>query len=154
MPGDYLHWQTVYTRKIVDFNSGPLTTNVPAIVPVKSPNHFLIIQKIIFSPTVYVTQNLIFQESLTLFGIALFSIPAVPPSSGSTGSVLYNADFGLTGTALAIGNSLDLVSTGPGPTGRIHIEAYERLASGVAFVEGIQHSGVPQGLIQTPGSQS
>src|SRR5712664_1091744 len=134
MPGDYLHWQTVYTRKIVDFNYTQLNQNVLGIVTVKSPNHFLVIQKIIFSPCVYASQQMTFQESMTTSCVALFSIPTTP--NLTTGSVLFNADFGLTGTALTLGNNLDLVSTGPGLSGRIHIEAYERLGSVVTFVSG------------------
>jgi hypothetical protein len=139
MPGDYLHWQTVYTRKIVDVNYTVLTQNIPGVMLVKSPNHFLVIQKIIFSPTVYSISNIVFQESITGNGIALFSIPAAPPSSSSTGSVLYNADFGLTGTALAQGSNLDLFATASGVTGRLHIEAYERLGNAVAYVAGNEH---------------
>ena len=139
MPGDYLHWQTVYTRKIVDFDYTVLNQSVLGIVTVKSPNHFLVIQKIIFSPATYSVANMVFQGSFTTKPIALFSIPATPPSSSSTGSVLYNADFGLTGTALAQGDNLDLISSATGVIGRIHIEAYERLGNAVAFVSGTEH---------------
>ena len=136
MAGDYFHWQAVYTRKVVDFDKTVLTMNVPGLVTVKSPNHYLVIQKIIYSPGVYAVDPITFSDSVTGQQIAFFSVPATAPAL--PGLMEYLVDYGLTGTALAQGANLNL-SNGGVSIGRVHIEAYERLGNAVAFVSGNEH---------------
>ncbi len=149
MAGDYFHWQTVHERKIVDFDKTVLTTNA-TLVSAKSPNHFLVIQKIVYTVGIYAADAITFTDSVTGQQIVLFNVPAV--AATTPGLQGYTADWGLTGTALALGANL-VMSNGGASIGRIHVEAYQKLGSAITFVEGINHSGVPAGVLQTPGNQ-
>lgn len=118
MSGDYGRFQPIYGLSLVDVD---LPTVQPILIQAKGPLRKITVQRIVFSPTVYVTATMTFLDNVTGAVIATFSIPNVQPQD----VLAYMVDFGPTGTTLAAGSHLQLGVVG-GAAGRLHIEAYQK----------------------------
>lgn len=132
MTDAYLRHRQWYTDKSKTYNllAADTTTELNNIVAVKTTNHQLFIQRIIFSPTTYSAKTLGFQDDAgTPVPIGLMSIPAAAVTTGGY-TDQYILDYGPAGMPLTAGKNLDGVLSGAGPAGPIRIEAYERIVSG------------------------
>jgi hypothetical protein len=119
MFGDYTSYQKWNTNKTTDFTLGTAVAGQTSVIAVKSANHQLFIQKIIYGATTAAAQAVTFRDS----GVPLV-IGIVPASQAGTLTI----DYGPRGIALAQGKNLDISNTaGPGAT--IHIEAYEKIVN-------------------------
>lgn len=134
MAGDYTHLQFQHTRKVTDVFVLAATdyTTATAIVSVKSANHRLYVQKISVNITTYGTDTWTFRDSAgTPVPIGHISIPGAAVALASeSGSIIF--DYGPTGIALTLGKNLDMIMSGTGSAGAIHVEAYEKLEGAVA----------------------
>lgn len=122
--GDYMFWQSHYQRKNadVDYTGAPM----PAVISPKSPNHQLWVQKLSFYG---VTGTLIASYTFDPGGgPETFTLGTIDRTLTSDQGLL---DFGPQGTPLEPGVALDLSGTATG--GRVHIEAYEKLAVPMAM---------------------
>ena len=93
------------------------------IATVRSANHQLYIQKIVYVPSTVAAQTITFQDDN---GTPLV-IGLVPASQATP----YTIDFGPEGRALTLGKNLDATGTA-GPAGTIHVEAYNKLGATVS----------------------
>lgn len=132
MPGDYFHYQSIYSAKIYDGTILAATDDQTDLLTPKSANHRIFIQKIEVSITTYSAKTWTFRDDAgTPVEIAHLSIPAsAPTAGGDSGTIVW--DFGPKGTPLTTGKNLDLEMSAAGAAGRIHIEAYEVLVGPVA----------------------
>lgn len=132
MAGDYLHWQMQGTRKILDKQilATDDTTALNDIITVKSANHALVIQKLVFHETTEANgKTLTFQDDATTpTKLGVYS--STTAAAGIPKSLVL--DFGPTGYQLATGKNLDVAVSATGIAGALHVEAYEKLVGAVA----------------------
>jgi len=125
---DYGHYRAQYSDKtmikqIVAADVGPFEN----VVAVKSVNHSVFVQRIIFNVTVSTAATLTFQDD------AGTPVP-IAASPGTPGlGIEIVADFGPQGIQLTRGKNLDIVISAAGLAGQINIEAYERLTPTAAL---------------------
>jgi hypothetical protein len=117
----YMTFQKNNPSKTTDVNLATGDTNKADVIAVKSANHQLWIQKIVYNPITVAAQAVTFQDDAGT-PVKIGTIPA----SQSTPLTL---DFGPKGVALTAGKNLDISNTA-GPAAQIHIEAYEKIVSG------------------------
>lgn len=116
----------------VDYDLAAATSGTVEMKAVRSANHCLHIRHIIIGVTTYSAKTLTFQDDAgTPVPIAHFSIPSAAPTGG--GPQEYRIDFSGSGTPLTTGKNLDLVLSGAGVAGRIHIEGYEAIDTPMAI---------------------
>src|SRR5580692_9945785 len=114
--------QACYGMSMVDVDL-PLIPTI--LITAKSPARTIVVQKIVFVPSVYVASTLSFVDSVTGVSIGSFSIPQYQSTVGD-GSDAFIIDFGTTGTKLALGSSLTFTVSVNGVSGRLHIDAYQK----------------------------
>lgn len=120
--GDYVYYQRIYSKKNISVDyAGSALDN--AIAP-KNANYQLYIQKITLSATTAAAVTVTFDDDGAGNPIAAKLFTTTPET------VVF--DFGPEGVAITKGANLD-VSAGAGITGKLHIEAYERLVGPVAM---------------------
>lgn len=126
--GDYVRFQLLYNAKILDRQVLITDGNAQLkalIVPTYGSDYQLYIQKITFRPVVYAAQTWVFQdEASTPVQIGQMVFPSTAPTIVTQPD--YQIDLGPTGYALTIGSPLDIVVTGTGVAGALHIEGYQR----------------------------
>lgn len=116
----------------VDYDLAAGTTGPVELKAVRSASHCLHILHIVVAVTTYSAKTMTFQDDAgTPVPIGHFSIPGTAPTSG--GNQEYRIDFAGSGTPLTTGKNLDLVLSGAGVAGRIHIEGYEALETPMAI---------------------
>ena len=131
MPGDYISFQMINSRRTTDIDLAAGDATKAGIVTPSTANHKLYIQLIVFVPSTYSAKTLTFRDSAASpVPIGLISIPAAAPTTG--GDVGFRLDFGPTGVALTTGKNLDIILSGAGAAGRIHVEAYEKLGQTIS----------------------
>src|ERR1700674_1876096 len=121
MPGDVSREWTIYAGSLVDVD---LPTINPVLVTAHRPGVAVGVQRIVFSPNVYVAAVLSFFDSLTNVVIATLQVPAAEPALGDESDAIY-VDFGPHGTLLSVGGSLNFSVTANGASGRLHVDAYQ-----------------------------
>lgn len=116
----------------VDYDLVAATSGTVTLKTARSASHRLYISHIIVSITTFSNKTLTFQDSAgTPVPIAFVTIPA---SGGSVaGLQAYIVDFLDAGTPLTTGKDLNMVISGAGPAGRIHVEGYEVIETPVAM---------------------
>lgn len=107
--------KAIYGQGAVDVN---LPTFSPTVVTAKSATRIVVVQKIVFTPTVYAAATLSFSDSLTGVVIGVITVPA-------TAGPVVVLDYGL-GTKLSTGASLNYNVSANGATGRLHIESVQK----------------------------
>lgn len=118
-------WQVDYD--LVAGTAGPVELKA-----VRSASHCLHILHIVVAVTTYSAKTMTFQDDAgTPVPIGFFSIPGTAPTGG--GNQEYRIDFDGSGTPLTTGKNLDLVLSGAGVAGRIHIEGYEAIDTPMAY---------------------
>ena len=133
--GDTTYYQKIYGALHADYDllaaeAGPVGN---ILVP-KSANHQIFIQHIVVSVTTYSAKTITFQDDAgTPVPIAHFSIPAAAPTGG--GNQEYRIDFTGDGSPLTLGKNLDIVLSGAGVAGRIHVESYQKLIGPVTVTQ-------------------
>lgn len=121
--GDYLHLQFQNRRKIADLIVKADMGSQTDLLTAKSENHRIYIQRIVVSPTTYMSRTWTFQDDSPIpLEIAHLAIPTRAPSA--SGTIEWN--FGPAGTPLSLGKGLDLAISSPGVAGIVHIEGYEK----------------------------
>lgn len=125
--GDEARFQIIYGALEVNYDLAAATAGpVENLVAPKNANYQVFIQHIIVSVTTYAAKTMTFQDDAgTPVPIAFFSVPAAAPTGG--GNQEYRVDFLGDGTPLTAGKNLDLVLSGAGVAGRIHISGYQKL---------------------------
>jgi hypothetical protein len=121
MPGDYARAYPIYGGIRTDVD---LPSAFALVVPSRA-NVRLAIQKIVFSPSVYVSAILSFYDSITLVVIGTIQVPAVEPAAGD-GSDINFLDFGSNGTLLSLNASLLYSVTANGAQGRLHVDSFNK----------------------------
>jgi hypothetical protein len=132
MTDAYLRHRQWYTDKSKTYQmvAADTSTQLAALVAVKSANHQLFIQRIMLTPTTYSQKNIKWQDTAnTPVPIGEIACPAAAPETGGY-SGEHLLDFGPAGVALSAGKSLDGIVSAAGIAGIIRIEAYERIVSG------------------------
>lgn len=127
MPGDYNKYRTLHTERVA--NASVLaadSTTIELIDVTKSANHQLYIQRIVFSVTTDAAQSLTWQDEA---GTPV--LIAKSKASPGLGNLVW--DFGPVGVPCTLGKGLDMVISGAGLAGMVHVEAYERLIGPVAL---------------------
>lgn len=122
MTGDYAQYRRWYTDKTTDTDLAATDAGKAGVITPRSANHQLFIQKITYSPITAAAQAVTVQDT----NGTPVKIGVVPASQ----SLPLTLDYGPRGRALTAGKNLDIVNVA-GPAAAIHIEAYERLVSGV-----------------------
>lgn len=120
----YLRQRRFFENRSKDSVLGTGETGKNDIATVRSANHTLYIQKVVYIPsTVHATALTIQDDAGSPLVIGLI------PASQATP---YTVDFGPEGRALTEGKNLDLAAGGAGPGGTIHVEAYNKLSAAVS----------------------
>lgn len=128
MAGDYIHYQSNYTKKIADVDILTGTAAYADVLAPKSANHQLYIQKITLSITTHVAADVyLFDDDGAGPPIAAHTDAAA--AAGVLSVVTW--DFGPTGRPLTKGANLDVSHSSTG-VAVAHIEGYERLVGPVA----------------------
>lgn len=128
--GDYLRIRRENENKSTAVNVATGDTSKDNIVAVKSANHQLFIQRIKFFPVTYAAKTWTFQDDAgTPVPIGFISIPAAAPTTGGQ-TAFYDLDYGPEGVALTAGKNLDLAMSAGGASGKLVVEAYQKIVSG------------------------
>ena len=127
MAGDYVHYQSNYTRKTADVDILTGTATYADVLAPKSANHQLYIQKITLSITTHAADVYTFDDDGAGPPIAAHTDAAA--GAGVPSVVLW--DFGPVGRPLTKGANLDVAHSSTG-VAIAHIEGYERLVGPVA----------------------
>lgn len=133
MAGDYTKFQRHYQTLTTDVYITALTPSPTTVLTVRNANYQIYIQKAELTVTTFVAsvQTLVGVTSGKVY--ARFDIPATAPANGTE---YYLIDYGPTGAAVNVGESVQLVSSQSGPVAVLHIEAYQKagtLQQGVVF---------------------
>lgn len=121
MAGDYSRVQAIYGMSVM---GRQLPTVDPFLVVCKSTTRQVCVQRIIFTPTTFVSASLTFLDSVSGYVIGTIVVPDAAQVGGATGT--FTLDWGPTGTKLSVGSHLMLGVTRNGAAGRLHIEAYQK----------------------------
>ena len=131
--GDYVQLQRENSRFAVDANITATEQTATAAVTVKSADHQIYVQRITLSITTHVNAKVALTvQSSNGTPVVIASRTDLTAAAGVPDVIVW--DFGPIGTPVAKGESLNwLWSTGgTGPTGRAHIEGYQKLIGPVA----------------------
>ena len=127
MAGDYVHYQSNYTRKTADVDILTGTATYADVLAPKSANHQLYIQKITLSITTHAADVYTFDDDGAGPPIAAHTDAA----AGAGVPSVVTWDFGPVGRPLTKGANLDVAHSSTG-VAIAHIEGYERLVGPVA----------------------
>lgn len=128
MAGDYVHYQSLHTRKIADVDILTGTAAYADVLAPKSANHQIFIQRIVLSITTHVADTYTFDDDGAGPVIATH-LDVTPQAAGVPSVVVW--DFGPVGRPLTKGANLDVSHSSTG-VAVAHIEGYERLIGPVA----------------------
>jgi hypothetical protein len=131
--GDYLQLQRENIGFAVNGQITATEQTATAAVTVKSAAHQIFVQRICLSITTHVNAKVALTvQSSNGTPVVIASRTDLTAAAGVPDFIMW--DFGPIGIPVALGESLNwLWSTGgSGPTGRVHIEGYQKLASTVA----------------------
>lgn len=127
MAGDIVHFQSNYTKKIVDVNILTGTAAYANVMAPKSANHQLYIQKITLSITTHAADVYTIDDDGAGPVIAAHTDAAA--AAGVPSVVTW--DFGPNGRPVTLGANVDVSHSSTG-VAILHIEGYERLVGPVA----------------------
>jgi hypothetical protein len=131
--GDYIQLQRENHRFAVDANITATAQAATAAVTAKSANHQIYVQRITLSITTHANAKVALTvQSSNGTPVVIASRTDLTAAAGVPDVIVW--DFGPIGTPVAKGENLNwLWSTGDsGPTGRAHIEGYQKLIGPVA----------------------
>ena len=131
--GDYLWYQKTYGRLSADATITATAQAATAALTVRNSSYQIYVQKILLSITTHANAKVALTvQSSNGTPVVIFSRTDLTAAAGVPDVI--ECDFGPVGIAIAAGESVDwLWSTGgSGPTGRAHIEGYQRLVGPVA----------------------
>lgn len=132
MAGDYIHYQSNYTKKILDRQivAADDTTALNNLITPKSANHALVIQRIVFYETTESNgKTLTFQDDAST-PVLLGKYSSTTAAAGIPKSAVF--EYGPTGYQLTTGKNFDVVVSAAGMAGALHVEGYEKLVGPVA----------------------
>lgn len=128
MAGDYVHFQSNYTKKVADVAILTGTASYADVLTPKSSNHQLYIQKMTLSITTHVADTYTIDDDGAGPVIATH-LDVTPQAAGVPSVVTW--DFGPTGWPVTKGANVDVSHSSTG-VAILHIEGYERLVGPVA----------------------
>ena len=131
--GDYLQLQRENIPFAVNATITATAQAATAAVTVRSANHQIFVQRITLSITAHANAKVALTvQSSNGTPVVIASRTDLTAAAGVPDVIVW--DFGPVGIPVAVGENLDwLWSTGgSGPTGRAHIEGYQKLANTVA----------------------
>ena len=136
MPGDYLHFQRIYSAVSANLDLDGSAVSATAAFSVKSSNHRIYVQRVIVSHLTHVDGKVLTIEDSagTPVKVVDYVDDAENDTTSGHTSDVWIADFGPVGTPLTLGANLNYVANtgGSGFTARVHIEGYQRLEGAVA----------------------
>ena len=127
MAGDYIHYQSNYTKKIADVDVLTGTATYADVLTPKSANHQIFLQKVVLSITTHAADVYTVDDDGAGPAIAVHTDAA----AGAGVPSVVEWDFGPTGRPVTKGANVDVSHSSTG-VGIIHIEGYERLVGPVA----------------------
>ena len=133
--GDYLFYQRHYSAKVKDQDIVVGTQNYADVLTPKSSAHALYIQKITLSITTHFDATMTFDDDGSGPPIAAYTDEATAATTGQ-GHVPVVFDFGPKGRKMTTGGNFDITQSGAGIVGVVHIEAYEKLETVIAYDSG------------------
>jgi hypothetical protein len=128
MAGDYIHFQSNFTRKVADVDILTGTPSYADVLAPKSANHQIYIQKITLSITTHVAAD-VYTVDDDGAGPAIAVHTDAAAAAGVPSVVHW--DFGPTGRPVTKGANVDVSHSSTG-VAVLHIEGYERLVGPVA----------------------
>lgn len=121
MVGDYSQYQKWNTSRTTDVLLLATDAGKDNVIVVRSANHQLFIQKVVYTVKTAAAQAILIQDDA--------GTPVVIGTVPASQATPITFDFGPKGIPLTAGKNLDLSNTA-GPAGEFHIEAYEKIVSG------------------------
>ena len=130
MPGDYVWFKHTNHDLTADV---PITALIGTGVPVvlcKNGNYQVYLQRASLVVTTYLAAVVTIVGSVTGRVYAEFNVPATAPTTA--GETNYQVDYGPSGLACVLGESLLLNISQAGLVADLHIEAYQKIGQTVA----------------------
>ena len=135
MAGDYTLFQRRYGNWSTTVEVLTIDTGKTSLITCRNANWQVYIQRVIFYPTVFAAVTMTFQDTNALpKKIGIISVPSSAPVSSTTINPMdvTRLNFGPNGVPLTLGKHLDVVFSGGGIAGQLHIEAFQRLGQTTA----------------------